>query len=166
MRVNYSSPQLLECRLIPTGSPSFSKLIMWSGQLKLVEDLTLSCPGTGRDVVKIGHSNLWPGSKELNRVWNFIHFSPTSTMKVHYWFKKIEKAEVFKCFKSSLHPPDLYWWNNWSCNPWLGSIRPQDASSSQYIPPDGSTSCTAKQSLLHWIFTLHNNSACLRCRDE
>ena len=30
--------------------------------------LTLSCPGTGRAVVKIGHSNhanLWPGSKEL-----------------------------------------------------------------------------------------------------
>ena len=27
--------------------------------------LTLSCPGTGRVVVKIGHSNLWPGSKEL-----------------------------------------------------------------------------------------------------
>ena len=27
--------------------------------------LTLSCPGMGRAVVKIGHSNLWPGSKEL-----------------------------------------------------------------------------------------------------
>ena len=27
--------------------------------------LTLSCPGKGRAVVKIGHSNLWPGSKEL-----------------------------------------------------------------------------------------------------
>ena len=27
--------------------------------------LTVSCPGTGRAVVKIGHSNLWPGSKEL-----------------------------------------------------------------------------------------------------
>ena len=27
--------------------------------------LTLSCPGTGRAVVKIGHSNLRPGSKEL-----------------------------------------------------------------------------------------------------
>ena len=27
--------------------------------------LTLPCPGTGRAVVKIGHSNLWPGSKEL-----------------------------------------------------------------------------------------------------
>ena len=29
------------------------------------ERLTLSCPGTGRAVAKIGHSNLWPGSKEL-----------------------------------------------------------------------------------------------------
>ena len=28
--------------------------------------LTLSCPGTGWAVVKIGHSNLWPGSKELS----------------------------------------------------------------------------------------------------
>ena len=27
--------------------------------------LTLSCPGTGRAVVKIGHSNLGPGRKEL-----------------------------------------------------------------------------------------------------
>ena len=27
--------------------------------------LTLSCPGTGRAVVKTGHSNLWPGSKKL-----------------------------------------------------------------------------------------------------
>ena len=27
--------------------------------------LTLSCPGKGRAVVKVGHSNLWPGSKEL-----------------------------------------------------------------------------------------------------
>ena len=27
--------------------------------------LTLSCPGTGRGVVKIGYSNLRPGSKEL-----------------------------------------------------------------------------------------------------
>ena len=27
--------------------------------------LTLSCPGTGRTIVKIGHSNLRPGSKEL-----------------------------------------------------------------------------------------------------
>ena len=26
--------------------------------------LTRSCPGTGRAVVKIGHSNLWPVSKE------------------------------------------------------------------------------------------------------
>ena len=30
-----------------------------------ISNLTLSCPGTGRAVVKIGHSNLWPGSKEL-----------------------------------------------------------------------------------------------------
>ena len=35
--------------------------------LQIVLALTLSCPGTGRAVVKIGHSNLWPGSKELCR---------------------------------------------------------------------------------------------------
>ena len=29
-------------------------------------NLTLSCPGTWRAVLKIGHSNFWPGSKELN----------------------------------------------------------------------------------------------------
>ena len=27
--------------------------------------LTLSCPGTGRAIVKMGHSNLRPGSKKL-----------------------------------------------------------------------------------------------------
>ena len=30
-----------------------------------IAKLTLSCPGTGRAIVKIGHSNLRPGSKEL-----------------------------------------------------------------------------------------------------
>ena len=34
--------------------------------------LTLSCPGTGGAVVKIGHSNLWPGSKELKVVDNLL----------------------------------------------------------------------------------------------
>ena len=29
------------------------------------EGLTLSCPGMGRALIKIGHSNLRPGSKEL-----------------------------------------------------------------------------------------------------
>ena len=28
--------------------------------------LTLSCPGTGRAIVKIGHSNLRPGNKKLS----------------------------------------------------------------------------------------------------
>ena len=32
---------------------------------KCYQLLTLSCPGMGRAVVKIDHSNLWHGSKEL-----------------------------------------------------------------------------------------------------
>ena len=36
--------------------------------------LTLSCPGTGRAVVKIGHSNLKPGSKELSVALNHAIF--------------------------------------------------------------------------------------------
>ena len=37
---------------------------MYIGGRNIYLTLTLSCPGTGRAVVKIGHSNLRSGSKE------------------------------------------------------------------------------------------------------
>ena len=39
-------------------------------------NLTLSCAGTGKAVVKIGHSNLRPGSKELKTFTNVLHEMP------------------------------------------------------------------------------------------
>ena len=58
--------------------------------------LTLSCPGTGRAVVKIGDSNLRPGSKEL--IW-FKQTKPTSliiySFPLTYIFMKMLHVKHF-----------------------------------------------------------------------
>ena len=37
--------------------------------------IALSCPSTGWAIVKIGHSNLWPGSKEIKYGELHIYFA-------------------------------------------------------------------------------------------
>ena len=50
--------------------------------------LTLSCPGTGGAVVKIGHSNLWPGSKELLSLQEDVitTYKIPSNRNLGYWW--------------------------------------------------------------------------------
>ena len=49
-------------------------MLYLSNQVKKEVVLTLSCPGMGRAIVKIGHSNLRLGSKELTNNYLIITY--------------------------------------------------------------------------------------------
>ena len=60
--------------------------------------LTLSCPGTGGAVVKIGHSNLWPGSKELIKFRKSDIEHPVYFCCIFYLVYGSVKAYIAKIF--------------------------------------------------------------------
>ena len=62
----------------------------WAVKTHSILYLTLSCPGTGRAVVKIGHSNLRPGSKELN--WSPLLTAMTGTILKMFFRGKCEHS--------------------------------------------------------------------------
>ena len=57
---DYTPLQMEVLSLTHTATSDYTPLQMYR------LSLTFSCPGTGGAVVKIGHSNLRPGSKELS----------------------------------------------------------------------------------------------------
>ena len=55
--------------------------------------LTLSCPSTGRAIVKIGHSNLRPSSKELKRYFKMLQ-DPKEFVKVMNGYRRHNNTRV------------------------------------------------------------------------
>ena len=78
-----------------------------------MSSLTLSCPGTGRALVKIGHSNLWPGSKELTvRVSQHfdVWLDKIFQNKISHWKRMQTFSKVWYTYMKESKVCELFNW--------------------------------------------------------
>ena len=84
----------------------FIVFMMHSREMSVITcelSLTLSCPGTAIAVVKVGHSNLRPGSKELKNclymsLFYVFHFCHERKYKYSKCDKMIQDLHRLACF--------------------------------------------------------------------